>query len=56
MLLTPLAPIFWPASAAMVVTRELAGTTSARVFGASVEAPARMRNLAPAAWAAMHAT
>ena len=56
MLLTPLTPIFLPVSPAMVVTRELAVTTSARVFGARVEASARMRNLAPAACAAMYAT
>lgn len=49
MLLIPLTPIFLPASAAMVVTGESAATTSARVFGARVEAWARMRNLVPPA-------
>jgi hypothetical protein len=56
MLLTPLTPIFLPASAAMVVTRDWAVTTSARVFGARMEAWARMRNLAPAASARVYAT
>ena len=56
MLLTPLTPIFWPASAATVVTRDCAVTISERVFGARMEAWARMRNLAPAACAAMYAT
>ena len=56
MLLTPLTPIVFPASAAMVVTRDWAVTTSARVFGARMEPWARIRNLAPAACAAMYAT
>ena len=48
MLLVPLTPIFLPTRSAMVVIREFAVTTSARVSGRRVEASARMRNLAPA--------
>ena len=53
MLLVPLTPILLPASLATAVTGEFPVTTSARVPGARVEASARMRNLAPAACAAM---
>ena len=53
MLLVPLTPIFWPARPAMVLICEFAVTTSVRVSGRRVEASARMRNLAPAACAAM---
>ena len=53
MLLVPLTPIFLPTRLAMLVMFEFAGTTSARASGRSVEASARMRNLAPAACAAI---
>jgi hypothetical protein len=53
MLLVPLTPIFLPASSATLVMGEFPVTTSTRVFGARVEASARMRNLAPAASAPM---
>ena len=56
MLLVPFTPIFLPASLAMDVMGEVPVTTSARVFGARVEASARIRNLAPAACAEMYAT
>ena len=56
MLLVPFTPIFLPASLAMDVTGEVPVTISARVFGARVEASARIRNLAPAACAEMYAT
>ncbi len=52
MLLVPLTPIFLPASRPTVVTREFA-RTSTRQSGPSVDASARMRNLAPAACADM---
>jgi hypothetical protein len=50
MLLTPFTPIVCPASWLTVLIRELAGTTSARVSGDKMEASARIRNRAPAAW------
>ena len=53
MLLVPLTPIFLLVSRAMVVIGEPAAVTSTRVSGRSVEASARMRNLAPAACAEM---
>jgi hypothetical protein len=52
MLLTPFTPIVCPASWLTVLIRELPGTTSARVSGDKMEASARIRNRAPAAWAA----
>jgi hypothetical protein len=53
MLLIPLTPIFLPASSAIDVMGEFAVVTSTRVPGPRIEASARMRNLAPAACAAM---
>ena len=53
MLLVPLTPIFLPTRSAMVVIPAFVVTTSVRVSGRRVEASARMRNLAPAACAAM---
>ena len=53
MLLVPLTPIFLPARSATLAIPEFAVTTSVRVSGRRVEASARIRNLAPAACAAM---
>ena len=55
MLLVPLTPILRPARSAMVVMGEFAVVTSTRLPGPRMEASARMRNLAPAACAAMYA-
>ncbi len=53
MLLVPLTPIFLPTRSATVPIPECAVMTSVRVSGRRVEASARIRNLAPAACAAM---
>ena len=53
MLLVPLSPIVLPARSLRVLTGESAEMTSTRVSGRRAEASARMRNLAPAASAAM---
>jgi len=53
MLLVPLTAIFFPTSWATVTMDECAVVTSTRVSGRSMEASARTRKLAPAAYAAM---